>query len=468
MANYKTPGVYIEEISKFPPSVAQVETAIPAFIGYTQKAERLNGDSLNLDPTRVTSLLEYETYFGVAKSETIKVDIDDTTDDDGAVTNRSVKVHQPDPSVKSPFLMYYSMQMYFANGGGPCYIVSVGEYGDDVPPADKKTVVLKGDLDAGLAKVRKEDEPTLLLYPDAINLSGTVDDFYALYDSALTQCADLQDRFTIIDLQSDDETSDPTPVDTFRTKIPNDQYKLKYGAAYYPYLETILNYQFDAETVEISHTTTSPNAVPYALGVLKSIEDAVGADPLPITISRNLDDLVEAIRTGTIDASATEGGSLEKLEKFMIETFDIHGELADPVPGSGPKDLTQANRDLMLPLLVTAMEDLKELVDLKNHIVDHAESVAASITENAGQKTAVEAALKAFIDQFNGTSEDIELVHDALIPLHEKLVKDNSDTKVKNTISAGASNIHAEIEKLLDIGGSTAAATLPYAYGTNV
>jgi uncharacterized protein len=35
---YSTPGVYIEEIVKFPPSVAQVETAIPAFIGYTEKA----------------------------------------------------------------------------------------------------------------------------------------------------------------------------------------------------------------------------------------------------------------------------------------------------------------------------------------------------------------------------------------------------------------------------------------------
>ncbi len=35
---YKTPGGYIEEISKFPPSVAQVETAIPAFVGYTELA----------------------------------------------------------------------------------------------------------------------------------------------------------------------------------------------------------------------------------------------------------------------------------------------------------------------------------------------------------------------------------------------------------------------------------------------
>ena len=37
MADYKTPGVYVEEISKFPPSVAGVATAIPAFIGFTAK-----------------------------------------------------------------------------------------------------------------------------------------------------------------------------------------------------------------------------------------------------------------------------------------------------------------------------------------------------------------------------------------------------------------------------------------------
>ncbi len=37
MAEYKTPGVYIEEIPKLPPSIASVETAIPAFIGYTER-----------------------------------------------------------------------------------------------------------------------------------------------------------------------------------------------------------------------------------------------------------------------------------------------------------------------------------------------------------------------------------------------------------------------------------------------
>ena len=45
MADYKTPGVYVEEISTLPPSVAAVATAIPAFIGYTEKASR-NGKKL--------------------------------------------------------------------------------------------------------------------------------------------------------------------------------------------------------------------------------------------------------------------------------------------------------------------------------------------------------------------------------------------------------------------------------------
>ena len=43
MSTYKTPDVYVKEISTFPPSVAEVETAVPAFIGYTEKADK-NGD----------------------------------------------------------------------------------------------------------------------------------------------------------------------------------------------------------------------------------------------------------------------------------------------------------------------------------------------------------------------------------------------------------------------------------------
>ena len=62
MSNYKTPGVYIEEISTLPASVAPVATAIPAFVGYTEERSTQK-------PVRITSLLEYREHFGESMSE---------------------------------------------------------------------------------------------------------------------------------------------------------------------------------------------------------------------------------------------------------------------------------------------------------------------------------------------------------------------------------------------------------------
>ena len=64
MQDYKTPGVYVEEIPKLPPSIASVETAIPGFIGYTEKAQWKEPDDLKNKPWRISSLLEYVQYFG--------------------------------------------------------------------------------------------------------------------------------------------------------------------------------------------------------------------------------------------------------------------------------------------------------------------------------------------------------------------------------------------------------------------
>ena len=69
MEEYKTPGVYIEEIPHLPPSIASVETAIPAFIGYTEKAQWKEANDLLKTPKRINSLLEYEQYFGFPNPE---------------------------------------------------------------------------------------------------------------------------------------------------------------------------------------------------------------------------------------------------------------------------------------------------------------------------------------------------------------------------------------------------------------
>ena len=48
MSEYKTPGVYIREKNAFGNSVVEAETAIPAFIGYTEKAENGNDELENI------------------------------------------------------------------------------------------------------------------------------------------------------------------------------------------------------------------------------------------------------------------------------------------------------------------------------------------------------------------------------------------------------------------------------------
>ncbi|MEM6684532.1 MAG: phage tail sheath C-terminal domain-containing protein [Bacteroidota bacterium] len=298
----KTPGVYVEEIVKFPPSVAQVETAIPAFIGYTEKAtNKLPGD-LNNIPTRITSLLEYERFFGGARAETsIAVNVHDDVDG-----NRTIQVSQP--SAKQPFIMYYSMQLYFANGGGPCYIVSVGRYGSALADGESQvtSIVDAAALKAGLDEVAKVDEPTLLLFPDATNIDA-VDNttFYGLYNDALTQCNKLQDRFTIIDtLSYDGSTSTDPNIANLRAGISLGKDFVKYGAAYYPHLETILNYSINEGVITATHTDLAGGSpAPIAEAKAKAAKDTLEG----FTSNTVLDDLETTMETAIAAVAGASG-----------------------------------------------------------------------------------------------------------------------------------------------------------------
>ena len=99
-------------------------------------------------------------------------------------------------------------------------------------------------FEAGLAELAKEDEPTLIVLTDAVHLSST--DYYKLCDTALTQCHDLGDRFVILDVLSEEKTDGG--VQGFRAKVSK---YLMYGAAYYPYLQTALSYQYNEQQVSL-------------------------------------------------------------------------------------------------------------------------------------------------------------------------------------------------------------------------
>ena len=232
----KTPGVYIEEISKLPPSIAQVETAIPAFIGFTEFAIDNRKRDLTLKPQRISSLLEYTNYFGGPQVETsIVVDITSQ----GTTTEMSAKI---DPEKgRSKFNMCYALQLFFANGGGPCFIVSTGGYdanGD---------LIGRPELSAGLSATEKENEITLYVFPDAQGLSSATD-YYGLYTEAINLCVKLQDRFTVMDVWPDPAAASwRDNVKLLRDTLPSEVDLLKYAAAYFPNLETSLDLYYGGE-----------------------------------------------------------------------------------------------------------------------------------------------------------------------------------------------------------------------------
>lgn len=228
----RTPGVYIEEISLLPPSVAQVQTAIPVFIGYTARAlDDRTQESLHLIPKRITSMLDYIRFFGGPQPETsITVTINQ-------IAGRSPVVSAAIGQNRSPYNMYYSLQWYFINGGGDCWIVSVDDYTTGAGTINQASLI------AGLEETDKVNEITLILFPDAQNLT-TAPNYYGLYTAAIDKCESLGDRFTIMDVWIN--RADPAfdNIGALKTGTPNLINKLKYAAAYYPNINTNLDYVF--------------------------------------------------------------------------------------------------------------------------------------------------------------------------------------------------------------------------------
>ncbi len=301
MANYKTPGVYVEEISKLPASVAPVATAIPAFIGYTEKRVR-NGKSLaNATPVRITSILEYEEIFGGAFDENLSVTLTGP-----GVAEADTTIAVAAATKLSPYTLYNNLIMYFGNGGGPCYIVSVGLYTALAIPVDPSTLISVTDLQAGLTAVEKEDEVTLLVVSEAIVLSTA--NRKTVNDDMLAQCNKLQDRFTIMDAFYDSTGTVNGDGINFRADVGTDY--LKYGASYYPSLKTTLGLNFENSGVAI----TDNRAGGTFTGVM-TLENVLNGANTPISAigTITIDDfLILADDIVTINGQAfTEGAALD-------------------------------------------------------------------------------------------------------------------------------------------------------------
>ena len=243
MAKYRRPGLYINEIKNFPPSVTPVTTAIPAFIGYTEKRMKQGKVLDNALPVKIDSLLEYEEIFGGAYNEKLTAVINGQST---TPANTSVKIEAT--TKFSPYNLYYNLNLYFKNGGGPCYIVSVGLYTEAEIPAQPSVLIKYDKLYQGLVEIEKIDEVTLLVIPEAIHLINS--ERKNLYDNMLAQCGKLKDRFAILDVYRNPFGSVSGDANDFRNNLGVSN--LRFGAAYYPPLKTVFSLKYENSGISVS------------------------------------------------------------------------------------------------------------------------------------------------------------------------------------------------------------------------
>lgn len=316
MANYKTPGVYIEEIATLGSSIAGVPTAVAGFVGYTEKATFLDGTSAANQPVRITSLLEFQQIFGGPKSETFSVTLSGSVFGTNTISVKPTTVGTLPDTTLSSYILFYQVQMFYANGGGTCYIVSVGNYSASISATA---------LNDGIDKFEQIDEITLLAAPEAVFLT-TAGHRKTVYDKMAAQCAKLQDRFAIVDVVHNGTNSIVTDASDFRSKDIGAN-NLKYAGAYYPALKTPISYAYNEANIVIVDNRPIAGTGPYIApnNTLSAINSSFSGT------------LVRASTSFTITGSAgTAFGTGDTLKIEIITGVDqIFTAYAVATPGAG-------------------------------------------------------------------------------------------------------------------------------------
>ena len=282
---YATPGIYVEEISTLPPSVAEIATAIPAFIGYT---ETHTGDLPIIKVIR--SLRDYEESFGQAPSAPWKIIVKEAEADQFSYEIQDLSDQLVPMFSKPKFLLWYAIDHYFRNGGGRCYVVSVGS---TAPGAD----FVKEKFLGGIIELEKADDPTLVLIPEATQLGK---DYGDIYQKALAHAYKMKDRFAILDTQMDYTKKTPSDVTSdsatgLRSVVGTE--RLDRGAVYYPDLITSLSHRTTMSEIEVYIKTNAAGAVAAggageaASGEGAAKPKAAGAAPAAVATKFKLNEL---------------------------------------------------------------------------------------------------------------------------------------------------------------------------------
>ena len=285
----ETPGVYISEPDAFPPSVVGVATAVPIFVGYTETARDpqsgTQGAPMYLKAVPIASMGDYLSYFGAAYEAKgivepcLPADADfEALSSSGAasavkgfrVGTSTTLAHEV--TFTAQFNLFPAIELFYANGGGNCIVVSVANYWGArtvTPTPDADPVAVGGaDLIAGLAVAEATIGATMVVVPDACLLAAaTTQDGVTTYDYSeyakvvvqmLSQAGQLRDRMAILDMPGALIPANWTPAamldeaQAFYAAIAPAAPYFSYGAAYGPAVESSLLSKADVSFVNLS------------------------------------------------------------------------------------------------------------------------------------------------------------------------------------------------------------------------
>jgi hypothetical protein len=340
MPEMKTPGVYIVEQSALPNSVVEVATAVPAFIGYTERADD-RGVPLRMQPRRIGSLAEFDRHFGGGPHPRfeIKAVADGATFEQGG-QGYAVQL------TSTRYRLYHGMQHFFLNGGGPCCIVSVGGYEDPIDPAA---------LTAGIAALAQEQEPTMVVVPDAVSLDH--DRCIEVQKAMLAHCANplQRNRFAILDIWGGDRGlgGSDDPVARFRGALGS--HGLDFGAAYYPWVHTNI-----VQDRDLDHECFDADSRAGLIELLKADWRPAGPKDAVDAIGRD-----DAAWTAAADAAAAKG-SLKTDDEKKAWVADRKARLQKTLWAGSPlygTILAEAARQLNLQPPGAAMAGVYAMVD---------------------------------------------------------------------------------------------------------
>lgn len=317
LSTIQTPGVYINEVNGFPNSVVAVATAVPAFIGYTPQAA-YNGQSYLNQAVQITSFADFQAFFcypappppasapaQYSPEYYLVAQKSQPTSGDYLNLNGTYYSVVPDPN--TIYYLYNAVQMYYQNGGGTAYIVSVGTYGEaSGKPMTPGTQIVNpnvklSDLQGGLQLLLNEQEPTMYICPEATLLS--IEDNATLMQSMLLQSSTMMTSVSLFDIIGG---NDPDPIlytndiATFRMNTGTNG--LNFGAAYYPFVGTTIMQDGDidytnlfggdiTQLAPIINPPSAPNASVAA--IIANIQNPQSG----LTESQNHDALMTASQT---------------------------------------------------------------------------------------------------------------------------------------------------------------------------